>query len=306
MLPPLFKNMKLVFLGTGGSYPTPNRNVPCSALKYDGDILLFDCGEGSQRQLMMSSLSFMKVKKIFISHFHGDHFLGIPGLVQSMNMNDRDEPLEIYGPQGSSSLIKGLISRGFFGPGFPIHITELKPGARLDFDSYYIRSIMSDHDVPSLAYAFEERDRKGRFDRQRAIDLGVPEGPLFSDLHSGSAVKVNGDEIRPEQVVGPPRRGRKIIYSGDTRPTQRMIEASDRADVLIHDSTFDSSMSERAMERGHSSTEMAAKIACEADVDKLFLVHISPRYTDGKILEKEAREIFENTMVPDDLSEYEL
>jgi len=306
MLLHFFKNMKLVFLGTGGSYPTPQRNVPCIALKFQGDILLFDCGEGSQRQLMMSSLSFMQVKKIFISHFHGDHFLGIPGLVQSMNMNDRKEPLEIYGPKGTASLIKGLISRGFFGPGFPIHIHELNPSARLEFDNYYIEALESEHDVPSLAYSFQERDKKGRFDRQRALDLGVPEGPLFSELHEGNSVKVDGKLIRPEEVVGPPRRGKKVVYTGDTRPCQTIIEAAERADVLIHDSTLDSSMSERAMERGHTSADMAASIASKAGVGRLFLVHISPRYTDVKSLEEEAREIFENSSVPEDLFEFEL
>ncbi|MFP4000356.1 MAG: ribonuclease Z [Thermoplasmata archaeon] len=298
--------MKLVFLGTGGSYPTPERNVACIALKYDSDILLFDCGEGSQRQLMRSSISFMQVDRIFISHFHGDHFLGIPGLIQSMNMNDRKEPLEIYGPKGTVSFVKDLISSGYFRPGFPLHVSELKPGARLDFDDYFIKAIDSDHDVPSLGYSFEERDKKGRFDRQKAIDLGVPVGPLFSKLHEGQSVEVDGEEIRPEQVVGPPRRGKKIVYTGDTRPNQNVIEAAERADVLIHDSTLDSSMSDRAFERGHTSTDMAASIAEKATVGDLFLVHISPRYTDPKKLENQAKEIFENSYVPDDFFEYEL
>ncbi|MFP4142361.1 MAG: ribonuclease Z [Thermoplasmata archaeon] len=298
--------MKLVFLGTGGSYPTPERNVACIALKYDSDILLFDCGEGSQRQLMRSSISFMQVDRIFISHFHGDHFLGIPGLIQSMNMNDRKEPLEIYGPEGTVSFVKDLISSGYFLPGFPLHVSELKPGARLDFDDYFIKAIDSDHDVPSLGYSFEERDKKGRFDRQKAIDLGVPVGPLFSKLHEGQSVEVDGEEIRPEQVVGPPRRGKKIVYTGDTRPNQNVIEAAERADVLIHDSTLDSSMSDRAFERGHTSTDMAASIAEKATVGDLFLVHISPRYTDPKKLENQAKEIFENSYVPDDFFEYEL
>lgn len=298
--------MKLVFLGTGGSYPTPERNVACIALKYESDILLFDCGEGSQRQLMRSSISFMQVDRIFISHFHGDHFLGIPGLIQSMNMNDRKEPLEIYGPEGTVSFVKDLISSGYFRPGFPLHVSELKPGARLDFDDYFIKAIDSDHDVPSLGYSFEERDKKGRFDRQKAIDLGVPVGPLFSKLHEGQSVEVDGEEIRPEQVVGPPRRGKKIVYTGDTRPNQNVIEAAERADVLIHDSTLDSSMSDRAFERGHTSTDMAASIAEKATVGDLFLVHISPRYTDPKKLENQAKEIFENSYVPDDFFEYEL
>ncbi len=298
--------MKLVFLGTGGSYPTPERNVPCTALKYKGEILLFDCGEGSQRQLMMSSLSFMQVDKIFITHFHGDHFLGIPGLVQSMNMNDREEPLYIYGPEGTVSLLKDLLSKGYFGAGFPIHISELKPEARLDFEEYHISTFRVDHGVPSVGYIFKERDRKGRFDREKALDLGVPEGPLFRRIHEGETVEIDGKVIRPEQIVGPPREGKKIVYTGDTRPCLKAIEASNRADVLIHDATLDSAMSDRAMERGHSSTDLAAEVASKAEVDKLFLTHISPRYTDGKELEDEAKEIFEESNVPDDLFEYEL
>ncbi|MFW6064893.1 MAG: ribonuclease Z [Candidatus Natronoplasma sp.] len=298
--------MKLVFLGTGGSYPTPKRNVPCTALKYNGEIILFDCGEGSQRQLMKSSLSFMQTDKIFITHFHGDHFLGIPGLVQSMNMNDRDEPLYIYGPEGTVSLLKDLLSKGYFGAGFPIHIQELEPEARLDFDDYQISTLRADHGVPSLGYTFRERDKKGRFDRERALELGVPEGPLFSRIHEGKSVEIDGKMIRPEQIVGPPRRGKKIVYTGDTRPCQSVIEASLEADVLIHDSTLDSTMSDRAMERGHSSTVMAAEIASKAGVERLFLTHISPRYTDGKRLEDEAREIFRKSKVPDDFFEIEL
>ena len=306
ILPHNFEHMKLVFLGTGGSYPTPERNVPCTALKYEGEILLFDCGEGSQRQLMKSSLSFMQTDKIFITHFHGDHFLGIPGLVQSMNMNDREKPLYIYGPEGTVSLLKDLLSKGYFGAGFPIHIQELEPQARLDFDGYHISTFRADHSVPSIGYSFRERDKKGRFNREKALDLGIPEGPLFSRIHEGKSVEVNGKMIHPEEIVGPPRKGKKIVYTGDTRPCQNIIEASNRADVLIHDATLDSSMSDRATERGHSSTTSAAEIASQAEVDKLFLTHISPRYTDGKELEDEAKEIFEGSTVPDDFFEFEL
>jgi len=248
----------------------------------------------------------MQVEKIFITHFHGDHFLGVPGLVQSMNMNDREEPLDIYGPEGSVPILKDLLSKGYFGAGFPIHILELENQARLDFDGYHISTFNTDHDVPSMGYSFEERDKKGRFDREKALDLGVPEGPLFSRIHEGKTVEVEGKKIEPEQVVGPPRRGKKIVYTGDTRPCQNVIEASNRADVLIHDSTLNSSMSDRAIERGHSSTVMAAETASKSDVEKLFLTHISPRYTDGQQLEEEAKEIFEKSTVPDDFFEYEL
>ncbi len=298
--------MKLVFLGTGGSYPTPDRNVSSLALKYEGETLLFDCGEGTQRQLMTSSLSFMSVSKIFITHFHGDHFLGIPGLIQSMNMNDREKELEIYGPRGTASILKELVSKGYFNPSYPVQITELNPGASLDFEDYHIKTVETDHDVPSLGYSFEEKDKKGRFDRQKALDLGVPEGPLFSKIHEGEDVEVGRDLIRSEQIVGPPRGGKKIVYSGDTRPTPRIIEVARNADVLIHDSTLDETMADRAVEQAHTSSDIAAEIAKEADVDKLFLFHISPRYTDGEKLESQAKKIFENTVLPKDFEEYEI
>ncbi len=298
--------MKIVFLGTGGSYPTPKRNVSAFALKFKGDILLFDCGEGTQRQLMRSSLSFMQIKKIYLTHFHGDHFLGLPGMIQSMNMNDREKPLEIYGPRGTVSLVNSLAHQGYFRPSFPLKLFELRYGTRLSYEEYYIETIEADHNVPALAYSFKEKDKKGRFDRSRALELGIPEGPLFSKIHSGESVEIDGDVIYPEQIVGPPRRGKKVVYTGDTRPVHRIVEAARDADVLIHDSTLNADMSDKARERGHSSVSSAAKIAKEASVKRLFLFHISPRYQDGEDLEKEAKKIFDKSLVPDDLSEYDV
>ncbi len=296
--------IKLVFLGTGGSYPSPQRNVSSTALKLDGEVLLFDCGEGTQRQLMSSSLSFMDVKRIFITHLHGDHFLGVPGLLMSMNMNDREGPVEVYGPQGTAEVLKDVITKGYFSPGFPVHITELNSGARLDFDNYTITSVEAAHNVPTLAYIFKEKDRKGRFDREKALNMGVPEGPLFSELHRGESVKVDGEVISPEKIVGPPRRGRKVVYTGDTKPSLEIIEAARGADVLIHEGTLDPSLSTAALRRHHSSVDMAAKVAKKAGVEKLFIDHISPRYDTAEKLEDQAREIFENSTVPKDLSEY--
>ncbi len=298
--------MKLVFLGTGGSYPSPKRNVAAIAVKYKGDVILFDCGEGTQRQFMRSSLSFMDTKRIFITHFHGDHFLGLPGLIQSMNLNDREKGLEIYGPRGNKQMCKRLINLGYFRPNFPVKIFDLEQGAIIRFEDYSVETIASEHNVPSLAYIFKENDKKGRFDREKAIELGVPEGPFFSKLHEGKTVEVDGEEIHPEQVVGAPRKGKSIVYSGDTRPSMCICEASENADVLIHDATLESGMSDIAIERGHSSVKQAAEIAKKAKVDRLFLFHMSPRYEDIKKLEKEAREIFQETTIPSDLSEYEL
>lgn len=298
--------MKIVFLGTGGSYPSPKRNVPAIAVKYEGEVILFDSGEGTQRQFMRSSLSFMDIKRVFITHFHGDHFLGLPGMIQSMNLNDRSNVLEIYGPRGTIEMCQRLVNLGYFRPNFEVRVNDLEPGASLKFEGYSIETVSSDHNVPSLAYIFKEDDKKGRFDRDKAIELGVPAGPLFSKLHEGNPVDVDGKTIHPDQVVGTPRRGKKIIYSGDTRPSNEICEASENADVLIHDATLESDMSDIAVERGHSSVRHAAEIAKRARVDRLFLFHMSPRYEDIKGLKDEAREIFKDTIIPSDLSEYEL
>ncbi len=296
--------MKLVFLGAGGSYPSPQRNVSSTALKVDGEIILFDCGEGTQRQLMYSSLSFMDVKKIFVTHLHGDHFLGLPGLLMSMNMNDREDPVEIYGPQHTSKVLRDIITKGYFRPAFPVSITELKPRARLDFEDHSVRAVEASHNVPTLAYSFKEKDKKGRFDRKKALELGVPEGPLFSRIHEGESVKVDRKVISPEQIVGPPRRGRKVVYTGDTKPSSDIIEASRGADVLIHEGTLDPSLSSVALDHGHSTVDMAARVAKKAGVKRLFIDHISPRYKDAGELEEKAKDIFENSTIPDDLSEY--
>ncbi len=298
--------MKLVFLGTSGAYPSPQRNVTATALKYKGDVLLFDCGEGTQRQLMRSSLSFMGTKKIFITHFHGDHFLGIPGLIQSMKLNDREDPLEIYGPKGMTDLATILLKLGYFNTSFEVKIQDIEPGAELRFDDYTIKAVETDHGIPSLAYCFQEKTKPGRFDKQKALDLGVPEGPLFSRIQKGHPVEVDGKTIRPEQILGPPRRGKKIVFSGDTRPIYEVIKLAEEADVLVHEGTLDSSMSDKAIEFGHSSVDKAAEVAKKARVNKLFLNHISPRYKDPEPLEKQAKEIFEDTIIPDDLDEYEI
>lgn len=298
--------MKLVFLGTSGAYPSPQRNVTSTALKYKGEVLLFDCGEGTQRQLMCSSLSFMETKKIFITHFHGDHFLGIPGLIQSMKLNDREDPLEIYGPKGMTDLTTILMKLGYFNPSFEVNIQDIEPGAEMRFDDYTVKTVEADHGIPALAYCFQEKNKPGRFDKPKALELGVPEGPLFSRIQKGHSVEVDGRTIRPEQILGPPRRGKKIVFSGDTRPSYEIMDMAQDADVLVHEATLDRSMSDKAIEFGHSSVDRAAEVAKKAKVDKLFLNHISPRYKDPKPLEEQAKKIFENTVIPDDLDEFEI
>ncbi len=298
--------MKLVFLGTGGSYPSPRRNVSSLAVELDGDVYLMDCGEGTQRQMMRSSLSFMDVRKVFLTHFHGDHFLGLPGLIQSMKLNERKEPLEVYGPGGTVELLDILTKLGYFNPDFQVRAHDLLPGAYLEFKKFSVRTVEADHNVPALAYVFKEHDRPGRFNKAKALEMGVPEGPLFGKIQKGKTVEVDGKKIGPDDILGPPRKGRTLIYSGDTRPSNNILEAAKGEDVLVHEGTLESDMSDIALERGHSSVAHAAEIARKAGVRKLFIVHISPRHEDARELEREARKIFEDSTIPSDLYEYEM
>jgi ribonuclease Z len=298
--------MKLVFIGTGGSWPTKDRNLSSVALKMNGDVILFDCAEGTQRQLFHSSLNFMHVNTILLSHFHGDHFLGLPGLIQSMYLNDRKRPLYILGPEGTTETVRGTLSLGYFSPTFDILTRDLSDGDTIDHENYTIRAKTVDHDIPALAYAVEEKMRKGRFHPEKALALGVPEGPLFRQLQNGEEIKLNNRTIKPEDVMGPPRKGRKVVYSGDTRPSSTVIELAKDSDVLIHDSTFAHELEEKAISYGHSTTVHAAKAAKEANVKVLFLTHISPRYDDGQKLEDEAKEIFQFTFCAYDFLEYDI
>jgi len=299
--------LSIVFLGTGGSWPTIKRNVTSIALKRAGEVILFDCGEGTQRQIQKSSLSYMQILKIFITHFHGDHFLGLPGLIQTMQLNDRKAPLEIYGPKGMNKLLDQLLSLGYFKPTFKIISHELKDGDVFDFNEYYIHILKVKHGVPTFAYCLEEKMRPGRFNKSKALKLGIPEGPLFSKLQRGNSVILkDGRKILSDKVLGPPRKGRKIVYSGDTIPVKNMIDFAKDADVLIHEATFHSEHKDVSKNYGHTTASEAAEIAKKANVSKLFLTHISPRYIDSRKLREEAVKIFKNTKIPNDFEEFEI
>jgi ribonuclease Z len=299
--------LSIIFLGTSGSWPTIKRNVTSIAIKRGSEVILFDCGEGTQRQFQKSKLSYMQISKIFITHFHGDHFLGIPGLIQTMQLNDRDIPLHIYGPKGMDQLVKQLLSLGYFKPKYKIISHEIDEGRNLDFNDYKIRIMRVNHGVPALAFALEEKMRPGKFNKPKALELGIPEGPLFSKLQRGETITLkNGKIISPKKVLGPPRKGRKIVYSGDTRPINNMIKFAKDADVLIHEATFDSSLPEIPEEYGHTTALQAAEIAKKAGVEKLFLTHISPRYLDDKEIENDARKEFKKSFVPKDFEEVEV
>jgi ribonuclease Z len=294
--------LELIFLGTGGSWPTVQRNVTSIALKRGGDVLLFDCGEGTQRQIQKSSLSYMQISRIFISHFHGDHFLGLSGLLQTMQLNDRKDPVHIYGPAGMDELAVKLVTLGYFKPTFPIFSHEVYDKDSISFEDFYIDVLSTDHGVPSVAYRYREPFRPGKFDKPKALALGIPEGPLFSKLQRGDAIELsNGKKIFPEMVLGKKRPGRTIVISGDTKPVDSMVSFAEHADVLIHEATFDESLKKRANDYGHSTAKQAAEIAAKAKVDQLVLTHLSPRYFSIKQLKKDAEEVFSPVIIPRDL-----
>ncbi|MBB6647383.1 ribonuclease Z [Halobellus ruber] len=283
--------MRVTFLGTGGAVPTTERGPSALLLERDGERLLFDCGEGTQRQMMRFGTGFT-VSHLFVTHLHGDHILGIPGLVQTLDFNGRDDPLAIHGPPGSKPHLRDLLEAGGYRPDFPITINEVRPGnVALDSPEYEVRTFETDHrNVSSMGYAVVEDDRRGRFDRERAEELGVPVGPKFGKLHDGEPVELDdGTVVRPEQVVGDPRPGRRVVYTGDTRPVESAVAAAAEPDLLVHDATFDDEWAERARRTGHSTGREAAEIAARAGAKRLGLVHVSSRYAgDASPIEREA------------------
>ncbi len=298
--------MRIVFLGTGSGWPTKKRNVSSISLEINGHVLLLDCGEGTQRQLLYAPVSFMKIERILISHFHGDHTLGIPGLVQSMALAGREKALHIVGPEGTEALVDKLLSLGDFKRTFDIKGVSLRPGETIEEEDYIIRAVAAEHNIPALAYSIEERERAGRFDREKAISLGIPPGPMFGRLQRGESITVNGKTVSPEDVMGPSRKGRKVVYSGDTRPCKSVIELADGADVLIHEATFSEGMKEKAAEFWHSTARQAAEVAKNAGAGVLFITHISPRYEDGTILLEEAKKVFPESHLAEDFTEFQV
>lgn len=270
--------------------------------------MLFDCGEGAQQQMMRAKTG-MKITAIFITHFHADHVLGIPGLLQTMALQDRVEPLEIYGPRHVDKFLYHLLALGYAGRSFDVKAIELEPGDVVRRADYEIRTVKTVHNVVSIGYVLEEDLRPGRFNRERAIELGIKPGPLFARLQSGRSIIVDDKEIKPEQVLGPPRPGRKIVYTGDTRPCESVIEASKNADLMIHDGTLSEETKEYAIDYMHSTALEAAEVAKKASVRKLILTHLSARYSDldgARKLREEARQVFENTEVASDLMTIEV
>jgi ribonuclease Z len=289
--------IRITFLGTAASRPTVGRNVSALMLQREGETLLFDCGEGTQRQMMRYGTGFA-MADIFFTHLHADHFLGLTGLLRTLGLQVREEPVRLWAPLGGGRVLQSAVNLGVDRVPFPVEIRELEPDEELQRPGYRIVAFKPQHGVSALGYALVEDERLGRFHPERARELGVPEGPLFGRLHKGEAVEVEGRVIRPEEVVGPPRPGRRIVYSGDTRPCRRTAEVARGADLLIHEATFGDEEAERARSTGHSTAREAAQVAKRAGVERLVLTHLSARYADDpRILEREAREVFPNVTV---------
>ncbi len=292
--------IRVVFLGTAASRPTVSRNVSSLAIHRLGETLLFDCGEGTQRQMMRYGTGF-SVNDIFFTHMHADHILGLPGLLRTMGLQDREAPMNLYCARGEKRLMNEAVHLGVERVGFDVRVHELRPGDAVERDGYDIVPFKTRHGRQSLGYALVEHERLGRFDPERARELGIPEGPLFGQLHQGETVEVDGRAISPEEVVGPSRPGRRIVYTGDTRPVDATLEHAQGADLLIHEATFADDEADRARETDHSTAREAAELARDAGVARLALTHISARYgVDPSTLESEAREAFPATVVARD------
>jgi ribonuclease Z len=296
-------DLDVLFVGTAGSAPTARRGLPATLIRRGGDRLLFDCGEGTQRQLLRS-VGLLDLEEIFISHFHADHFLGLPGLMKTFSLRGREVPLTVYGPPRLRNLFEAL--RPVMGrTSFEVRIVELEPNEELQRDGYSIAAFAVEHRVTAYGYALIEEERPGRFDEARARELGVTPGPDFGRLQEGKAVSGGAGEVLPEQVLGEARRGRKVVLAGDTMPCEMTAVVAHGADLLVHEATFSMEEEERANETGHSTARGAAELAARAEVQLLALTHVSQRYAGGE-LRDEAREVFERTIVPRDFDRVEI
>ncbi|HXV86115.1 MAG TPA: ribonuclease Z [Gemmatimonadales bacterium] len=301
--------LSVTFLGTSAARPTVERNVSATAVVREGETLLFECGEGTQRQMMRYGVSFA-LADIFITHFHTDHFLGIVGLLRTLGLQGRVEPMRLYGPRGARRVFDQALALGVERAPFDVQVVELAPGDRVQRKGYDVVAFATQHGRQSVGYALVEHPRLGRFDPDKARTLGIPEGPLWGRLHRGETVEFEvvptaGPPVRrsarPSEVVGPPRAGRKLVYTGDTRPCSSVVEAADGADLLIHEATFGAGEKDRAVETEHATAAEAAQVALAAGVRQLALNHLSARYSaDWETLLEEARAVFPQTVVAKD------
>jgi ribonuclease Z len=293
-------DLSVFFAGTAGSIPTARRGLPAVLVRRGGDRILFDCGEGTQRQLV-SSVGLTELTEVFVTHFHADHWLGLPGLLKTFDLRARERPLTVHGPPGLRELLT-LALRVAGRVRFGLELVELAPGDVLARDGYKIAPVAVVHrGPPALGYAIYEDERPGEFDPAAAIRLGLAPGPEFGRLQRGETIR----GVSPEQVIGPPRPGRKVVISGDTMPCETVRIAAHRADLLVHEATFSEDERERAAETGHSTAAQAASLARGAEVTMLALTHFSTRYAVG-LLRDEARAAFKRTVLPRDFDTIEI
>ncbi|MBU0763075.1 MAG: ribonuclease Z [Candidatus Altiarchaeota archaeon] len=292
--------MEVTFLGTSGCIPTEKRGLSALHLDYLGEHMLFDCGEGTQRQMRIAGLNFMNLKNIYITHLHADHFLGLGGMMQSMDFLERKDILTIHGPQGIEESVEKLITIGTFQlDHLTVKVNEIDEGIVYRGERYTVSAAKTIHSKSSVAYCFTE-DPHRKFNKPKALELGIPEGKLFSKLQNGESVEVNGKTITEDMVLMDPIPGRKLVYTGDTRPCKSVTDLSTNADLLIHEAMFSQEDIESTKDAAHSTTIQAAEIAKKANVKQLALTHISQRYTEPEKLLTEAQSIFPNTVIAED------
>jgi ribonuclease Z len=296
-------DLSVVFLGTGGSVPTARRATACVLARVGGARILFDCGEGAQRQ-MQRSTGLVQLDEIYLTHYHADHYLGLPGLLKTYDLQSRERPLRIVGPRGLHGLFS-VLGRIFGRLSYDVELVELAAGDPVGHDGFEVRSFEVEHRMQALGYALVENERPGRFDPEAASRLGVKPGPDFSRLQEGEAVEGPNGPVSPDQVMGSPRPGRKVVITGDTAPCEMTRLAAHEAELLVHDASFADEEIERAAETGHSTARQAAELAAEARVKLLTLVHISSRYDVRDVL-AEAREAFPSAEAPRDFDVVEI
>ncbi len=298
---------RVVILGSGASLPTLYRQPAAVAVQFEGDVYLFDCGEGTQLQWRRASLRFGRLRGIFISHLHGDHLNGLVGLLQTLSLNDRTEPLRLFGPSGIADYWGALGRFQGVRLGYPLEIVESDGGDLLDRGSHRIEAASLDHGPPTLGFALIEADKPGRFDVDAATALGVEAGPLFGRLQSGHQVQLtDGRLVMPDDVLGPPRAGRRVAYCVDTRPCRSAVDLARDATLFLCDSTFGDELEDEARGRGHCTAAQAAQMAVEAGAQRLVLTHVSARYHDARPLLAEAEAVFAQTAIASDLMEIHL
>jgi ribonuclease Z len=292
--------IKVVILGSGGAVPSPARSLPSIGIRYFGEVYLFDCGEGTQRQMMIHGLSYSKVKMIFLTHLHADHYIGIAGLMQTLKMNERKEPLFIFGPAGTESCISSILIGAY---PFKIYIKEIDENFCLKNEKFKISAFRTSHNVRSIGYIFQEND-SWNFNKEKADKLGI-KGSMFRKLEREKEILIGKKKVKLEDVTKP-KKGAKLVYTGDTTPSGEVLLASKGADLLIHDGTFSDEHRKEAGEKMHSTVVQAAELAKKAKAKQLVLVHLSNRYKDASPLEKEARKIFKNSKIAFDGMEISL